>query len=302
MIWNMNELYIFNIQTLEKIRTIPTKTSIKQVVVLNDKICALVKSNSIFMYGMDSYEEVKFYSYVGSYQELNQLLKIEERKELINHNKKEGRKRVKKNWPGAISLTDEAPWKPTDIRGILNINNRLFLNIDWNYLELEKDFTREEHDGINYLFLKKESVENENRYFYSGKFWTIDYPSYENLNRFTLIVVTEDFKTRKEYELLIPEKENKKLVHNKIVHLDDNYCYLLSRWTYEDNKEVESYTLSVIESPTRKVVNEIILPDEPRGGNIYTNPFYYTCYHSGSVYKISYNDDESFDVLKVGIR
>ncbi len=298
VIWNMNEFYIFDISDYQKINTVPTPTSIRQVVILRDKIYVWRKYNDIDIYtARGIHEKLQFHSYIPNYQQLKQLFNIEdeEKREL-----RENKRRRKRRKPGGVSLTEEAPWKPVDIRGIHNINGKIFLNIDWNYLELDEDFNREEHNSLVYLFLRKESVRNEDQFFFKGKFWYKKYPFPANKNKFEIFIKGVFSDTLLKQHIEIPNHKNKTLRVALPIHIDNSFLYFLCRWDYKANNELLSYTI-YIKNINSKKFNEIILPDEPKLTSLLRNTFYYQCYFNSFVYKISYNNDESFDVLRIKV-
>ena len=308
IVWNMNEFYVFDINSYQKLKTFPTETSIKQIAILNNKFYVLANLNYIYEYDIaGEIERYKFYSYVRNYTEMRKVLHLDEERatEVLN----DGTKRQKRKSP--TNLKKEAPWRRTDIRGIYKINNQIFLNIDWNYLKLNEDFLHERmameliqpRSGIveiDFIFPKEEIIKNEDRYFFDNKFWNKEYLDYKYRLTFEIRYkdnFNSDIKEIASFRLI--PKEEKNLDYAEVYYINKECFHFLCYWHKINNKEIEYSTIQIYKN--KNLQKEIELPNQPSGGNIYTNPFRYKFCYNGYLYKISYNIDQSFDVLKINL-
>jgi len=307
VIWNVKEFYIFDIQTYERITTIKTKNLIKQIAILNNKFYVLTDYDNIHIFDISGIiNSFRFYSYVRNYQELRKIKHMDEERPTVIL--EDGTKARKRRRP--TNIKKEAPWRNTRIRGIHNIDNQVYLNIDWNYLEFEKDFLHEKgmietgYDNlseVNFLFPKEEVIENEYLRF-TNYFWKTNRPKWEEHNNFKLEFFNINREKTNTIQINFNDREKGILQNCDPFFMVNNNVIIIGKWINENNNlNILTHKMIVYNTPNNSF-SEIVLGEEIINTSVMKRSWHYQTYYADNVYYILYTKNGNFDVLKIKIK
>ncbi len=303
VIWNMNEFYIFDIKNYQKLKTIPTETSIKQIAIINNQFYVLAQLNYIYVFNLQG--EIKrynFYSYINNYDDMRKIIKRKEDRTKDFHTKSYKRKRKTEKW---ISGTRR------DIRGIYNIGNQIYLNVDFSLLNLNDDFSKETrkmesihpyggNTDIDFIF-PKEEIKKKGHFHYTNYFWKTHILNWEERNHFELDILNINREKTETIEVHFEDNDENLLQNCNPHFLINNKLIIIGKWISENQSPKVLTHKMIIYNTLNKTYSTIVLGNENITEGLLKNSYHYQAFFNGNVYYILYSGDGNFDVLKIKI-
>ena len=325
LVWDIANIYVFDIATYQKIATLKPSVALKDVVESQGKIYCL--SGSILVYDtFNGYKVYRFNSQFTNPANYKSFLAQNKLRNFPDPEKMSKSLRYRRNTtPAEIeqevqklklqkerleyysSLNGRMEWRKASIWGLPVINNEAYLNVDFNLLKFNEDFTIEEDDifnmnGNTYFMTLKHEVQERTYYDPVGdhliKFKRIPQQGYAIID---LEICDMNYNNIKKEKIKIPYHDEKGKLATIIPITYLNKClFYLGGWRSPKNIDYTDISILALNIDTKKIIN-IEMPHLP-GTPFITNYNKYSSYSNNNIYAVTYNRDTSVDIVKVEVK
>ncbi len=299
-VWDNQNVFVFDIKSYTKLATLSPPLSIDDIVEKDGILYCLVNSsrtdNRIYVY--DTFDSFKEYIFLSQF---NNLAEYKNFRDEFKKDKKADRSRISH----ARTFLAAGLGHRKNIRTLDISEGKVFVNIDYNFLNFDLDFNLEKENEKFYMFLKHDiqKKEIESRPFLLNGILLSSIRSKQVNNSVKIEFIFNDieFNFRKKEELILESNENLgEIVDNTpLAIFNESIIFRCGRAFFNKNTD-KSYIL-IFKYKTNETIT-IELPDIVKNLGIVTNYFQYSSFSNSTVYLISYNSDLSFDVVKVEVK
>jgi len=327
IIWDIVTLQVFDISNYTRLATIKIKYAIRDVVETEGKIYCLSKNDYIFVYDsfefFNQYEIVTDFNSVPEYKSYLAKHKLSTFPELSKE-----RVRLKKNLDKPeepakeqseqltvqkekleyyASLNGEPVWQRAHIWSLHVVDGKVFVNVDYNYLDFKQDFVSEKDDIItmkdnhHFMVLKEEAIKKGYKFLVNNSLVELSKGYSNKLNSIDIKVTAMNSHDRKMTHFAIPsDMQNGKLLTIIFKGIQDNWIISSAYWDYENNDQYSGVSVLNLNLSTKEIIN-FKFPDWPLNLPFVTNTSKYYSYKKPYMYALLYNYDLSVDIIKVEV-
>jgi len=301
IVWDNRNVFVFDLKTYAKLATLSPPLSINDIVETNGVIYCLYSGGRtdprIYVYDFfDSFKEYIFinqFCNLAEYKAFRQQFAVDQ-----NETQKREMKRGLPRSPEQHSIRGK------HIRTLDVTEEKIYANIEHNFLNLDQDFSIENDNGKLYLFTKQEIQKKERKllpFLFDGMMLSYDRKKLDD-NSVKIEFFFNDMKDnflKKEEIVLESNEQIGRIVSSIPITLIDNRIILRCARDYL-NKNYSGDFILIVNFKT-KLMQNIELPVDSKNLGIVTNYLKYSSFSNSSIFLISYNPDLSFDILKVEV-
>jgi len=330
IIWDLVAFYVYDISTYMKLTTIVPEFAVRDIVESQGKIYCLSKNDHITVYNsFESFDDYQLSTQFQSVPEYKSDLakhklptfpdpaKIKRRSIIMEGLTEEQKKANKKlanqikkqreNLEYYAAMGGEPVWSGAFVQSLHVADDRVYVNVDFNYLDFERDFISEVDDIItmkdNHHFMVLKNRLRENDYYALIDNHYIDWKT-KYKDEFTTIAITimnmEYSNINKNIYMIKNDQQNGKLVTTLGVAYQNDRFITTGYWLYYDNNQYSGISVLCLNIDKNEIVN-IKLPDWPTTLPFVTNSIKYYTYKNSYFYAVAYNKDLSVDIVKVEV-
>ena len=299
IVWTEHNFHVFDINSYKKITVVDAELAIKDVIEHQGKIHVLTYGDCIYIYNtfsdFDSYRFLSSWKNLAEYKTCtseSNIKKYQEEAKIIPTDK-ENRKILRKQ---------VYPWRSTQVASLHSSQGQLYLSIDNTYFNFNEDLIKEIEGGKKYLFpIEEIKVGKRDWYLFDGK---CVLAKRKFVNNCTLLnVLHKDFNSEiiKSTKYVIRNSNKEELRANLPIAYVNNWLYLLCSWKYRGNNTYRGKSVLALNIDNKKVIN-FEMPFGIFGLPVYTNYLKYYSFSNSVIYGIFYNEDFSFDIVKLEVQ
>ncbi|MBD3340210.1 MAG: hypothetical protein GF353_13945 [Candidatus Lokiarchaeota archaeon] len=301
VVWDINNFYVFDIQSYQKLATVATEFSIKDIVESDGVIYCLTINDYIYEY--PSFENAIKNRFISTYKNLSDFNLNKKLLQSRKHRKGESLDKL----PTIEQINEmrkQIPkWKMEIPRSLHVYNHSIYLEIEGNYLDIKQDLNREEGDDFSYLFLR-EQIRGQRYWPLINNTFIRVKRDYEKNNVIHFSILKKDILTQQVDTTTVRIKHPEEMGDFSSgipFAFINNWVYLHCYWNYIENHKYDGKSILGLDLVGRQAIN-FNLPGYIKKLGVLENTYKYFASKNISIFIISYNQDFSFDVLKVEVQ